>query len=204
MDISINARVKGTDGDCGQITCVIFNPITDEMSHIVVKEDAFPYEERSVPAKYIQQADPNVVNLNCTIEEFSAMETYMKHEYLELDKSYGTYTPGHYAFLPFLSPVEDDYVDIEHESIPAGELSIRRGAEVNAVNGHIGKVDEFLVEPTKSQITHIIVKEGHLWNQKDVTIPVSKIDHVDDNVVYLKIDKSSIANLPTIPVRHHS
>jgi hypothetical protein len=47
------------------------------------------------------------------------------------------------------------------------------------------------------------MREGHLWGQKDVSIPVSQIDHYQDNTVYLKLDKQSIEALPGIPIRHN-
>jgi hypothetical protein len=30
---------------------------------------------------------------------------------------------------------------------------------------------------------------GHPWKEKEVTIPVSQIDHIEEKVVYLKVDK---------------
>jgi hypothetical protein len=39
------------------------------------------------------------------------------------------------------------------------------------------------------------------WCQKDVFIPVSAITYVDDETIYLKLDKYTIASLPTVPVR---
>lgn len=37
-------------------------------------------------------------------------------------------------------------------------------------------------------ITHLVLRESHLWGQKDVTIPVSEIDRMEDNVVYHKLN----------------
>jgi NAD(P)-dependent dehydrogenase (short-subunit alcohol dehydrogenase family) len=63
-------------------------------------------------------------------------------------------------------------------------------------------VDEFLINPSNDQITHLVMREGHLWGKKDVTIPVSQIDHYEDNTVYLKLTKEDIEKLPSIPVQH--
>ncbi|MFN2166188.1 MAG: PRC-barrel domain containing protein, partial [Anaerolineae bacterium] len=59
----------------------------------------------------------------------------------------------------------------------------------------------FLVDPSTGHITHLVLREGHLWGQRDVTIPVSQIDHFDDDSVSLALDKDSIEALPAIPVR---
>jgi sporulation protein YlmC with PRC-barrel domain len=89
------------------------------------------------------------------------------------------------------------------EHNPAGELAIRRGARVEAVDGHAGRVDEFLINPENDHITHLVMREGHLWGQKDVTIPMSQIDRFADNTVYLKLNKQEIEELLTIPVQHN-
>ena len=39
------------------------------------------------------------------------------------------------------------------------------------------------------------------WGKRDVTIPVSEIDKIADEAVYLKLDKKAIETLPTVPVR---
>jgi sporulation protein YlmC with PRC-barrel domain len=78
---------------------------------------------------------------------------------------------------------------------------VRRGARVEATDGHVGRVDEFLIDPESEHITHLVMREGHLWGQRDVTIPISKVDRMEEDTVYLKLDKGSVEALPTIPVR---
>ena len=90
-------------------------------------------------------------------------------------------------------------MSVEH--IPAGELAVKKGASVEAKDGSIGFVDEFLVNPENHCVTHMILREGHLWGQKDVTIPVDQIDHFDHDTVYLKTSKREIESLPSIPVQ---
>ena len=65
----------------------------------------------------------------------------------------------------------------------------------------MGWVDEFLVDPEDGYITHLILREGHLWGQKDVTIPVSEIERIEENTVYLKLNKRDVGKLPAIPIR---
>ena len=65
----------------------------------------------------------------------------------------------------------------------------------------VGRVDEFLVDRETEHITHLVLREGHLWGQKDVTIPVSEIERIEEDTVYLKLDKEEIERLPSIPVR---
>jgi hypothetical protein len=104
---------------------------------------------------------------------------------------------------PFYAP-EALRLKLEDEEIPSNELSIRRGAGVEATDGAVGRVDEFLMNPDNDHITHLVLREDHLWGQKDVTIPVSQIDHYEADTVYLKLGKRGIEALPAIPIRRGS
>ena len=90
---------------------------------------------------------------------------------------------------------------LEHERIPPGELAVHRGAQVEAKDGPVGQVDEFLVDPATGHITHLVMREGHLWGTKDVAIPVSQIGRLEEDTVHVKLDKAGIEALPVIPIR---
>jgi hypothetical protein len=64
----------------------------------------------------------------------------------------------------------------------------------------VGRVDEFLIDPENDHITHLVMREGHLWGQKDVTIPISEIDRIEGDSVYLKLSKDEVEALPAIPM----
>jgi uncharacterized membrane protein/sporulation protein YlmC with PRC-barrel domain len=90
---------------------------------------------------------------------------------------------------------------VEYEHIPPGQLAVQRGTGVEATDGWIGRVDELAIDPKSGEITHLLLGEGHLWGKKEVALPISAIDRVFDEVVYLKLDKQSVEKLPAIPVR---
>ena len=62
-------------------------------------------------------------------------------------------------------------------------------------------MDEFVTIPTNGQITHLLLREGHLWGCKEVTIPVSEIERIEGGAVYVKLDKRGIQALPSVQVR---
>jgi hypothetical protein len=64
----------------------------------------------------------------------------------------------------------------------------------------VGQIDEFLVN-SDGQITHLVLRTGHLWGQKDISIPVSEIAHFSEQKVTLKLDKAQIKALPIIAIR---
>jgi hypothetical protein len=56
------------------------------------------------------------------------------------------------------------------------------------------------VDPVTEHVTHLVMREGHLWGQRDVTIPVSEIDRLGENTIYLKLNKDRVEALPSTPV----
>jgi hypothetical protein len=90
--------------------------------------------------------------------------------------------------------------EVPSEQIPPDELAVRRGARVHATDGHIGKVDEFLVDPINCHVTHLVLREGHLWAQKEIAIPISEIKRMGEDEVHLKLIKKKVEQLPAIPI----
>jgi sporulation protein YlmC with PRC-barrel domain len=199
MDMPINVDVLCGEHECGRSTYVILNPKTREITHIVVREKAFPHAERLVPVDMVTESTPTFIRLRCSEEELAQQQRFIQTEFLGVDTSRSA--GGSILMWPYAYPVMP-LIPLEHEQIPPGELALRRGTAVEASDGRVGRIDEFLVDPTNDYITHLIMREGHLWGQKDVTIPVSAIDRIEEDVVYLKLNKEEIAALPAIPVQH--
>jgi uncharacterized protein YrrD len=198
MEIPVNAKVHCTDGFCGHSTCLIVNPATEQITHVVVKARRAPHREHLVPVKWITTTTEEAIHLRCTREELATADSFVEHEFpkIEIPRYRGT----EYVAWPFVVP-EERWMDVEHKRIPLGELAVRRGIRVEAYDGEVGQVDEFLVDPADGYITHLVLREEHLWGQKDVLIPVSEIGRIDEDRIYLKLSKEEIAELPTIPVR---
>jgi hypothetical protein len=198
MDISIHAKVSCTDGPCGETTHVILKPTSEEITHLVINNETFPETEYLVAIGHVADSTSKHIRLDCSLKELSEMPIFDKVEFVPsvLTGYYGT----PYMMWPYYAP-EITTIKLEKDHIPADELSIRRGARVDAADGPIGRVDEFLINPGNDHITHLVMREGHLWGQKEVTIPVGGIDHYYNNTVFLKLNKQDIGKLPSIPVR---
>jgi sporulation protein YlmC with PRC-barrel domain len=207
IDIPIGAGVECVDGVCGVSTHVVINPIKNQVTHLVVKENESPHVERMVPVEWVTQTTSNLIQLTCTKKELDRREAFTEKEYVKLEPvdmppiAPAPFSGGTYMYWPYSAPESERYVSVEHERVPPGELAIRRGAHVEATDGHVGQVDEFLVDPRDEHITHLIMREGHLWGQKDVSIPLSAIRHIEEDTVHLKLSKDEVGVLPAIPIR---
>ena len=116
---------------------------------------------------------------------------------------------GYYAQnqSDLLNPEKTVFESMKYQQIPAGELAVRRGAHIEATDGYVGNVDEFVVNPANDCITHLVMREGHLWGKKDVIIPLSALDEKHKvsarDSLFLKINKLEVESLPTFPLHRH-
>lgn len=201
MDIPIDVDVLCTDGQFGQTTCVIINPTTRDVTHVVVKSKHIPYPEYLVPLSLIAHTTPEAIDLNCSQAEMETLDKFAEHEFIHVDESAGHYSSDGYVLWPYVLPLDDRFVELIHEQIPNGATALHRGAEVAATDGPVGRVDEFMIEPQSGHITHLVLRHGHLWGKKDVVIPVSTVDEILEETVYLNVNKEDIEAMPTIPIK---
>lgn len=202
MDIPIDATVQCEGELAGRSRMVIVDPVKRQVTHFVMKEKDHPDVERLVPLELVHASTPQLIQLGCTRQELAQQKRFVDAEYIRPNLPFLTYSTGDFAVWPYFPPAAAAPVSPEHYHVPPGEVAVSRGTRVEAVDGHVGRVDEFLVNPQTAQITHLVLREGHLWGQKDVTIPVAEIDHITDDVVFLKLYKQGIEALPTVSVDH--
>ena len=211
MEIPLNAQVEYSDGVCwhavGRSEYVLVNPVIAQVTHLVVKEDLPPNTEYVVPIGLVTETISDAIRLRCNKAELEKMDPFVKTEFIDrkVDKMilgfggeiYGT---GSYFSMPYVVPETTVKEAEEHLQIPPGELAVRRGTRVEATDGFVGKVDEFVINPMNNQITHLVLREGHLWGKKDVIIPLSVMSDTRKDTVLLKLNKNQIESLPTFPL----
>jgi sporulation protein YlmC with PRC-barrel domain len=196
MDIPLNVKVYCVDGTCGQSKEVVLDRKTEEVTHLVVREKEAPHTELLVPIDLITEATPHGIRLRCARSELAELQPFITADVVEEKVP-------HYVPDPYLIPIEipeTKWITVRREAVPPGEVAVRQGARVEASDGHLGRLDEFLIDPVTEQVTHLVLREGHLWGQRDVTVPVSAIDRLEEDAVYLKLNKSQVEALPSTPV----
>lgn len=199
MDVPVNADVFCADGSgCGRSTYVIISPNDRQVTHVVVEKHVFPRDERVVPVNMIHESTPTRIDLRTTPEVFDALPPFVELEYQKGEDAWEHYAPGEWIFSPGALPAQAA-VPLQRENVPEGSLALRRGARVEATDGSVGTVADLVVDPVSSEISHVIVLQGGLFNQRHVTLSAEQIDHIDDDGVYLKIDRRAVELLPDMP-----
>jgi uncharacterized protein YrrD len=206
---AIGAKVSCADGSCGEVRRIIIDPATDTVTHLVVEPGHRRDAARLVPVHLVENATDGI-RLRCTRAEFDELDRAEERELaadpgfissgglVGDDLAYGVsgdaYAPAG-GGLTDIGPVPHRRSTIVEDVVPLGEDQVAPGDRVYATDGEIGRVRGFLVNQGDDRVTHVLLREGHLWGRKDVAIPVSAVTGFDAGV-RLNITKEQAGNLP--------
>lgn len=207
MNIGLDSTVNCADGVAGRSHALVFNPATRIASHFVMLTKGRAHDEYLVPLDLVETGTSrDGILLNCTYEDLDKLQPFMAMVradtpgmtevgaeglmYAEMQRGL---TGSDMSYAEVSSP---GYV--EAEAIPASELAIRFETPVHATDDTVGTVDEFFVNKDSGEVTHMILKEGHLWRKRHVIVPLDDVDRFGEEGIYLKLSKDSLEDLPKV------
>jgi sporulation protein YlmC with PRC-barrel domain len=188
-EFAMGAEARCVDGPGGKVIRVIVEPVTETVTHLVVEPRHRLGAGRLVPLDLVD-ATADGIRLRCTVEEFGSLEAAEETELVDGlmgGMALGGLGPPMGAPAPVQAVVRD--------VVPLGEEDIERGEAVHALDGEIGRVEGLRVDPGDHRVTHVMLKEGHLWGRKDVVIPASAVIKVE-NGIWLNLTKKQVEDLP--------
>ncbi|HSD85781.1 MAG TPA: hypothetical protein VLG46_18095 [Anaerolineae bacterium] len=201
MDMPVKAQVECLDGMYGQEICLIINPATRFVTHVVVEDEHEPEIQYLVPLDELKLSTPHLIQLRCTTYELRQMPRFVHitYEHRTLPAIY----PPEIYLSGVAAIMEEVAVPITHEQVPEGELAVHQGAQVEAKDGHLGQLDEFLLDPTTKQIDYLVFREHHLWHHEELIVSASQIEQIKDDKIYLKSDKQTIEQMQSAAAHAH-
>jgi uncharacterized membrane protein len=202
--IPVGSKVICVDGREGKSTAVVVDPVTKTLTHIAVVEKSLLHgEERLVPIDKVEKTTRDTIHLSCTLAEVLQMPPFTRTRYLEMDNG----EAGYAYSTPYMSmhgemgyDVQPQYVTVQDRLLPEGEVAVQSGMLVEALDGPVGEVGELLLDQATLQVTHFLLRKGHMWGKKEVAIAVSEIERGDEDTIYLKVDKAALEQLPSLPM----
>lgn len=87
-----------------------------------------------------------------------------------------------------------------HECIPLGDVEVCRGEHLHASDGTVGRVEGLLVDRAGTHVTHVLLKEGHLWGARQVTVPIDAVARIDGDGVHVSLTRDQVAALPGVEI----
>jgi len=209
---TIGTEASCSDGVVGTLSRVIVDPVAQAVTHLVVEPGHELGHGRLVPLDLVDAA-AGEIRLRCTKAEFENLAPAEDNQYIPATSDYDSYGPGQIGFLPYYGlgggmivpginaegPASPQIITTD--SVPLGEVEVRRNDAVQATDGDIGRVQGLVIDPASSHVTHVLLQEGHLWGRKEVAIPISAVASTADGI-QLKITKQEVQDLPEVDVSH--
>jgi sporulation protein YlmC with PRC-barrel domain len=204
---TIGAVVKCSDGVCGHLTRVVVDPVARAVTHLVVEPTHRQGLGRLVPIDRAT-ADAGGVRLACTLVEFSRLDSAEDTQFVPGTRGYEVYGPEQVLSWPYyqlgdtvMSTAEMGKVSetVTYDAIPRGEVAVHPGDRVSAADGEIGHVQGLVIDPGNNHVTHVLLREGHLWGRKQVTIPITAVTSIEDGIS-VSLTKQQIEDLAPVPI----
>jgi hypothetical protein len=187
---------------------VVIDPVARALTHLVVEPKHGRAKGHLVP---ISLATPTTdgVSLACTTAEFDRLDEAEVTQFVPGGNDQFGYGQDQMLSWPYyglgvgrlgaggMGMRARGPVVVTNDSVPEGEVEVRRGEHVFATDGAIGRVRGLVVNPGDHGVTHVLLDEGHLWGQKRVAIPIGAVKDVEDGV-RLNLTKDEVRDLPAV------
>jgi sporulation protein YlmC with PRC-barrel domain len=205
-DFVMGTEASCTDGQCGKVIRVVIDPVAEAVTHVVIEPTDGSGPGRLVPLDLITAGDGDELRLSCSLADFRKLDPAEETRFVPGSSGYPAYGPGEMLAWPYYSlggglglgsALDGSPLPVTYDSVPVGEVSVRRGDTVHATDGDIGRVQGLVIDPSNHHVTHVLLQEGHLWGRKDVSIPITAVARTDDGI-HLNISKQDVQDLPPV------
>lgn len=213
MHFIIGVDAHCTDSPCGTLTQVVIDPVARVVTHLIVEPKHRSGLGLLVPVDLVESAD-TLIQLSCTKTEFDRLGRAEETHFLPGSaRSYADYQTHETAVWPYYSVsgvVPDDVsrlgignlsTPVVYDTLPDGDVEIRRGDPVIATDGDIGRVQGLVIDTATRHVTHILLQEGHLWGRKEVVIPISAVLSANEGIK-LNLTKDQVSDLDPVQLDH--
>jgi hypothetical protein len=183
----LGAEVFATDGLCGVVTRIVVDPVDRTITHLVVEPKHRFGLGRLLPVDRLD-AGAEGIHFRGDLAAFEAADSAEDAHFIRAADDW----PGEGLVEPEA---------VVNDTLPGGEVALRPGDSVHATDGEIGSVQGFLTAAGQHQVTHVLLREGHLFTRKEVAIPIDAIAGVDTGI-RLNLSKKEIEDLPPVDAKH--
>ncbi len=198
--------------EVGKINRFVLDPVTNEVTHIVVQKGWLLSEDKVVPIGMINAATEERVELNQKIHDLDQLPPFEETHFVELTDAdnrptgsstyrfapaYYWYPPSGYIGYTAFGPEYYGWPPVETtRNIPADTIPLKEGADVISSDGkHVGDVERLFVNAESNKATHFLISKGLLFKEQKL-IPAHWIKSVEENKVNLAVPSRFLERLP--------
>ncbi|MGH9101740.1 MAG: hypothetical protein ACRDYD_01970, partial [Acidimicrobiales bacterium] len=156
MRLPIGSEVACSDGVAGDLVAVVLDPLSRAVTHLVVEPSHRSGLGRLVPIE-LAEVRGQETRLRCSREELAALPHAEETELLPGSAPGLGYGPGQFYAWPYYgvgvgvgagagTGIGNLQRPVVRDRVPLGEVALRRGDEVQATDGPIGRVEGLVVD----------------------------------------------------------
>jgi uncharacterized protein YrrD len=203
------------DDKVGSIEQVVVDPRTKEITHVIVRQGVLFTEDKVLPIEMIAAATEERVTLKAEVEDWETIPKFEETHYVRAVAAVGSpvASPGLQVsaawplyYLPANEPGKEllphwnetpnpGYASQTSRNVPEDAVVLEKNATViSADDEHVGDVAEVFSNQETDRITHLVISRGLLFKEERL-IPVSWIDKVEEEKIYLAVESSVLDRL---------
>jgi uncharacterized protein YrrD len=211
MQLKEGAAVFTHKGEeIGKVNRVVLDPVSREVTHIVVKKGLLFQEDKVVHVDRVMLTNEDTITLKPGIESFDDLPPFEAAHYVGVDASEtdrsrdvaAGYMPAFYYYPPFgvypgypSAPFPGAKIEIER-NIPEGAVPLREGTEVVSADGEkVGSIERVMVDSATQKASHFLISSGLLFKEKKL-VPVRWIESIGEDRITLVVGSGQLKKLP--------
>lgn len=200
--------------DVGKINGFVLDPVTKEVTHIVIQKGWLLPEDKVVPFQMIASEEDRVV-LSEDITDFDQLPSFEETHFVRAtDDDPGDlgaardlanrYTPGYYWY-PVHPNIGYSGFGLGYDTWPAAEtkrnipdntVALKEGADVISSDGeHVGDVERLFIDTDSNRTTHFLISQGLLFKDRKL-VPADWVTSVEEDKVHLAVPSRLLQRLP--------
>jgi sporulation protein YlmC with PRC-barrel domain len=197
MNIMEQGRIYTADGELvGRVERVVIDPLTNAVTHVVVRKGRFFTDDKVVPVEAIESATPERIELSPDVVhgELPSFETSHYVSYADDPEAVTTESELRARPLVWLGPYAVPtslYTSmmqrVVERNIPERAVAVRSGATVFAVDGsEIGDFQHLLATDS-GLVTHLVVTVAHGMIRMRKAIPLNWVEDLAEDRIRLGV-----------------
>lgn len=202
FELELEAHVTDANNHrVGKVLYLVASLYTHQLTYLIIELNTFEDKQVVVKPSQIQKVleDGRIVQLTLTREELEKQPDFIEKQFsylgpLDTEPAHFKDDPG----LPSVATPLDPFLDgpalapyNEKMNVPEDSLFIRKGNEVEAPDGKLGRVVKVKFAPGSERIENLITENG-LFYPEELIVPVALVKSSSKNHIQLKVSKAEV------------
>jgi uncharacterized protein YrrD len=213
MELKEGTSVYAPNGDeVGKINRFVMDPMTNEVTHVVIQKGWLLPEDKVLPMDMIRRATDERVERISGAGDFDQWPPFEEQHFIgwgEREKGATGYPPEQYVpsyiwYPPYGVTGYPAYgvgqfgwpPSETTQNIPSDTVALKEGVDVvSSDDEEVGDIERVIVDPQTNRATHFLISEGMLFKERKV-IPMSWVSTVEEDKVCLAVPADLLERVP--------